>query len=365
MFSWGTAEEQSAIDNKEYLSKFYKNIDNKFSKVKYIEKFDSLVNFKFTKKYNLIFKKNDENYYLDPNLSFKNEYLNKQIATDCLMTMLRKNPDKFFLIIDELQIFDIDYSSESNAQIWHRQFQFNQQYLLDSDIKPIENKKHWFGCILGRTDYFRTVFFEWFIKNNLHKNNLISYGCYDAYDRNVSTDTAQNNFKNSSGNETYKKLIPFNNFEKETPKILANRSSLTTDFVNCFANIIFETFGMHSDTNFLYFSERSYKPFIQGNYPIIISSYGSMSRMASKGFIIPDYINWQIWDYLPMDQLHFSTIDIICNQLKELFEKYKLEDIQNDWYPYAIKNYERMHNFKDLNEKEEKTICNWIRSACQ
>ena len=365
MFSWGTAEEQSAIDNKEYLSKFYKNIDNKFSKVKYIEKFDSLVNFKFTKKYNLIFKKNDENYYLDPNLSFKDDLLNKQIATDCLMTMLRKNPDKFFLIIDELQIFDIDYSSVSNAQIWHRQFQFNQQYLLDSDIKPIENKKHWFGCILGRSDHFRTVFFELFIKNNLHKNNLISYGCYGAYDRNVSIDTAQDNFKNSSGSETYKKLIPFNNFEKETPKILANRSSLTTDFVNCFANIIFETYGMNSGKNFLYFSERSYKPFIQGNYPIIISSYGSMSKMVSKGFIIPDYINWQIWDHLPMDQLHFSTVDIICNQLKELFEKYKLEDIQNDWYPYAIKNYERMHNLKDLNEKEEKAICNWIRSACQ
>ena len=122
---------------------------------------------------------------------------------------------------------------------------------------------------------------------------------------------------------------------------------------------------MHSDTNFLYFSERSYKPFIQGNYPIIISSYGSMSKMVSKGFIIPDYINWQIWDHLPMDQLHFLTVDIICNQLKELFEKYKLEDIQNDWYPYAVKNYERMHNLKDLNEKEERAICNWIQSACQ
>ena len=55
IFAWGMADEQSAIDNKDYISKFNKDIENKFSKVKCIEKFESLINFKFTKKYNLFF----------------------------------------------------------------------------------------------------------------------------------------------------------------------------------------------------------------------------------------------------------------------------------------------------------------------
>jgi hypothetical protein len=89
-----------------------------------------------------------------------------------------------------------------------------------------------------------------------------------------------------------------------------------------------------------------------------------MSKLAGLGFEIPDYINWHIWDHLPMDESNYGKMDIIKNQLHTLLEKYKIEDIALDYYNAAIKNQKRLLSFDELNKAEEREICRWLLTGC-
>jgi len=136
---------------------------------------------------------------------------------------------------------------------------------------------------------------------------------------------------------------------------------LIKDIGSCFANVVLETF---QTADFCFLTEKSFKPLVQGLYPIILGAVGTMSRLATMGFHIPDYINWQLWDSIPRNELNFNFWGIIQEQLLELFQRHSLEDISKDWYPYAVKNRERIIKLEELNCIEEKAICRWLLCGC-
>lgn len=320
------------------------NLSNKLSE------FSELIEYKFVKKYNLIYRTRDINVDCDP-FSSKGWQILSLIAD--------KNPDKMFFIIDDLSVFKIDYKKIKNVQIWPRQFQFTQQYLL-KDLDPIQQKKlHWMSCILGRAEIFRTLFFNNLLDMGFEKNNMLSYGCYSIEDREYNENSGKKNYMDTGGKEEYCHLIPFNNFKNNIE--YNYRPFLIKEIGGCFANIVIETFITDSP---IFLTEKTFKPLVQGSYPIIIGSIGSMARLTTMGFHIPDYINWQLWDSIPRDKDTFNFWGIIQKQLLELFQKYSLEDISKDWYPYAVKNRERMIKLDELNRIEEKAICHWLLSGC-
>jgi hypothetical protein len=85
-----------------------------------------------------------------------------------------------------------------------------------------------------------------------------------------------------------------------------------------------------------------------------------MKKFQDLGMIVPDYIDWHIWDDIPVDQLNYSKIDIIRRQLLKLFSKHTIVDIAEDWYPYALRNLEKFNNLASRCLEEEKEICRWI-----
>ena len=106
--------------------------------------------------------------------------------------------------------------------------------------------------------------------------------------------------------------------------------------------------------------EKSLNAVLYGHVPLILSGPGSMKSLQDMGIIIPDYVQWSIWDDIPVDQLNYSKQSILQRQLLNLFNKHKLEDISADWYPYAIRNFDKVKNLETYCVQEEKEICTWI-----
>ena len=88
-----------------------------------------------------------------------------------------------------------------------------------------------------------------------------------------------------------------------------------------------------------------------------------MKKLQDMGMIIPDYIQWSVWDDLPIDQINYSSIDIMQRQLLELFSRHKIQDIATDWHPYAVRNFNKFRDLTKTCAREEREICRWILCA--
>lgn len=334
----------------------YNNYQHIFKNTTTLLTFSDVLKHSFKKKYVLLWHINYKNYCGDPEPLPRDEYNN------ILKKISRENPDSKFFVIDEIDIFTIDQKEYSNIQVWKRKFQFNLQLLLDDRSEINLHRKHWFVSILGRAEIFRTDFFNWIFEKQLQEHNLVSYGCYDSANRTNSTvEMCRQNYLDTGGLEKRQSMIPFNNFGS-VPDRLENRLDIDHSSDTALINVVFETFA---NKEHIFFTEKTYKCLLQGHYPLIVGGMGSMSKLCSLGFEIPDYINWHLWDHLPMDEANYGKLDLIKKQLNTLFAKYKIEDIALNYYEIAIKNQKRLVNFEELNRQEEKQICRWLLTGCE
>ena len=93
--------------------------------------------------------------------------------------------------------------------------------------------------------------------------------------------------------------------------------------------------------------EKSLNAVLYGHIPLILSGPGSMKSLQDMGIIIPDYVQWSIWDDIPVDQLNYSKQSILQRQLLNLFNKHKLEALL-----LSIKQ-ENLHTCYDMLKYEE------------
>jgi len=343
---------------------------NKESNVDSIEDIHNLINYNFTKKYNLIYPNESFSHHFDPSAD-------KDIKIEIYKKIAVRYPDLNFMIIENDSIEVYNFKELKNIQIWPRKYFTCQAFGLSHINSEIENldyiqkqRTQWFCSILGSANYFRSELFHWFIDKNLNKNNKISYICTNGTPkldpdehRALTADKIeeQENYLKNNGLEKYKTLIPFNNFEKEILPNFFDRLTQRMPIYDCLFNIVLETFA----TNFtIFFTEKTWKSIFYGHWPLIISNPGSMKNLSSMGFLIPDYIKWPMWDDIPIDQINYRKLDIIKEQLSTLFSTQDIKDIANDWYPYAIKNFKLLQKMKNNNAEEEKEICRWILSSC-
>ena len=334
---------------------YFNSIEPLFDKTTRLLDFSSLEGKKQFGENVLIWHMNHVNYCGDP------EPLSRKRYNDIIKKLSKENPLTKFFIIDSVDTFDLDQKELGNVQVWKRKFQFNLQVLFDQENDILLHRENWFVSMLGRAETFRTEFYNYLQEKKYHQHNLISYGCYDTEKRtNSDVGDCRKNYLDTGGLEKFKDTIPFNNFGK-IPDRLENRMSIDRETNKALINVVFETFA---NREHIFFTEKTYKCFVQGHYPLIIGAPGSMSKLASLGFEIPDYINWHLWDHLPMDEGNYGKMDIIKRQLHSLMDKYKIEDIALDYYETAIKNQKRLLSFEQLNKAEEKEICRWLLTGC-
>lgn len=324
-----------------------------------ISDLSSLLNLKLNKKYNLIYKDESFSHAWD----IKNNCLENTVILEKILT---KNQDLFFMVIDNSIFVPAMLRKHKNCQVWPRKyfstaFRISKKFLVDENNLQ-EKRSHWFCCVLGRKDLFRSKFFDWMIDNNLHLKNKVSYLAHSA-ENNKKWDGVEHTEDMIHSPKNFH-LLPFNNFEdrKEIPLDITGRFVKKMPVYDCLFNIIVDTFAVVDRPSY---TEKSLNSIGYGNFPIIISGPGSMKRMQEFGIILPDYIKWHYWDDIPVDQLNYSKIEIIQRQLIKLFKTHKMEDIASDWYPYALKNLNQLKNIEKNCNEEEKEICRWILTSCQ
>jgi len=328
--------------------------------IKTVSRLNELLSYTFTKKYNLIYQ--NESLIHGSDLTE-----GKKENTDIAISIIEKNKDKFFMIIDTSRFDHYSLREHANCQVWPRKY-FSGFYSWTNngsrDKSVIQqNRQHWFCSILGRSSTFRSHMFNWFLNEGLEQHNKISYLAYGTETRNIDLNEDQKeNFVSTGGKSQYKDLIPFNNFEtnEQIPVDNQGRIFKSMPLYDCLFNIVVETFAT---TNSAFHTEKSLNAILYGHIPIILGDTGSMKTLQDMGTIIPDYIQWSTWDDIPMDQINFSKQDILKIQLKGLFSKHSINDIATDWYPYAVRNLNKFKNLESKCAEEEREICRWILVA--
>ena len=312
--------------------------------------FKDLKNFKFTKKYNLLYQ--NENMESGCDL-----HHHKKESTDLIEEVLSKNKDKVFMIIDHGMFNHLVLQQYKNCQIWPRKYfapSHGRTHHGSRDVSIIEKqRKHWFCSVNGRHHFFREQMFDWVMDQGLEKNNKVSYlGVGAEGQRSINDIDPQLSISK------YKDKLPFNNFEYgDIPESNQGRIEKPMPLYDCLFNIVIETFITGQCANN---SEKSLNTILYGHIPVIIGGEGSMKRLQDMGMIIPDYIQWSVWDEIPIDQLNFSKLHIMQRQMLDLFSKNKLNDIAEDWYPYAVRNLKKFVNLHKECAVEEQEICRWI-----
>jgi len=310
-----------------------------------------LNNFRFTKKYNLIYQNESMESGCDINQWYKKQ------STDLVEKILSTHKDKFFMIIDH-GIFDhFALLQHKNGKTWSRK-NF-APFLGHTDIGTRdssvieESRKHWFCSVMARNDVFRGKMFDWSIDQGLDKDNKISYlGVGQNADRSLKSIDSETIISK------YRDRLPFNNFEKgNIPDDNQGRIEKPMPLYDCLFNVVMETFVA---TQNAYHTEKALNAVLYGHVPLIMGGNGSMKKMQDMGIIIPDYIQWSIWDDIPIDQPNYDKLDIMQRQLLNFFDKHNLDDIAKDWYPFAVRNLERLSSMHRMCESEEQEICRWI-----
>ena len=320
-----------------------------------------LLTHKFQKEYNLIYQNDDFGHGCD----FKDT---KKYNTDIISQVLTKNHDKTFMIINYGRFDTFALRQHKNCQVWDRKYfapMSEWTHNGSRDESAIEkNRNHWFVSVLGRVDHNRSQVFNWIISNGLEKQNKVSYLCYGAYSRNIKeSDSQKYNYIHNGGKQEYQDLIPFNNFEgTDIPDDNIGRINKSMPLYDCLFNIVVETYATN---NSAFHTEKSLNTILYGHVPVVIGGEGSMKKLQDMGMIIPDYIQWSIWDDIPINELNYDKTQIMQRQMTALFSKHKIKDIAEDWYPYALRNFENFKNIKTTCLEEEKEICRWILTTTQ
>ena len=328
--------------------------------VKTYTEIEDILSHTFTKKYNLLYQNDSLTHACDFTET-------KKTNTDVIVKILSQNEDKMFLVIDHGRFDAFSLKKYPNCQVWPRKYfaPFSHLTHPGSREESIIQKKreNWFCFIGGRSEVFRTQMFNWIIGEGLDKSNKVTYLSYGVNTRDIDLHNDQReNFIATGGKIEYKEMIPFNNFEtkENIPASSESRLGKCMSLYDCLFNIVVETFTTNQSA---FHTEKTLNSILYGHIPIIIGGEGSMKKLQDMGIIIPDYIQWPIWDDLEVAQLHMNKNHIIQRQLIDLFTTHKIEDISTDWYPYAIRNLNKLNNLKENCAMEEKEICRWILTA--
>lgn len=354
--------EKIVLDDLDHIVFDYTNycVRRREKDLKFLYPLGDIEFYTFTKKYNLIY----QNDTLEQACDFTGT---KKQNTDVIERILRSNPDKFFMIINNDRFDTFSLKQHTNCQVWPRKY-FSGFYSWTQqgprDVSVIQkNRRHWFCSVLGRSDHFRSQIFNWIIDRGLEKQNKVSYLCYGIKTRNISLNNDQkDNFIATSGKQEYKNIIPFNNFEVEDEIPIDNdgRIRKPMPLYDCLFNIVVETLGTNGCS---FHTEKSLNSILYGHIPILLGGEGTMKKLQDMGIIIPDYIQWSIWDDIPLDSINYNKMDMMQRQLIELFTKHQINDIATDWYPYAVRNFKKFLNLEFECAREEREICRWILTA--
>jgi hypothetical protein len=277
---------------------------------------------------------------------------------DRIKGMARLNPDKVFLAILDQGEHDAGSTHPiDNYHFFNRRFnaaccKFNGS----SPPKiPHDQRQNWLWCPMGRADHIRTRFFDIMVDLDLHHAGRISYLATNFPERQI--DPVQ--YLRTGGTDNYG-MIPYSTIDDGMPANQLRLIPVWNKMQDCLIGIDVEVGAVDPQP---WYTERLYYILAAGLAPVVISGPGSMGKLESMGFHMPNFLDWRLSDGWKVDDwgTGVDKISHILQDIANLIKRDKLAAISRDWQPYAEHNWHQwLEHLPDLYRREEGVICKWV-----
>ena len=249
--------------------------------------------------------------------------------TDTVDTVLLTNGDvwRYFDVRDEIfnhpnlqdkNVFlqTLGYTNTKfDAKCWeisYPLYYLRMEKAMDPFVAKPSNLKHGFSCLNNNNNMHRTLLGYWLYKNNLLDDIIFSQNIVDgghAIAR-VSQDAEILNLKNF---EEYKNLLPIRAQMEIIPvgqEIREAHNLFGTPthpaYTKAYCNIVTESeceeYPYNRNINLPVITEKSYKPFMAGQIPIMFAARGHIAYLKGLGFEMMEDLLPMGYDQMPVLQ---------------------------------------------------------------
>ena len=281
--------------------------------------------------------------------------------TDTVDTVLLTNGDawRYFDVRDEIfnhpnlqdkNVFlqTLGYTNTKfDAKCWeisYPLYYLRMEKAMDPFVAKPSNLKHGFSCLNNSNNIHRTLLGYWLYKKNLLGDIIFSQNIVnDGYAiTRISQDT---NILNLENFEEYKNLLPIRSQLEIIPvsgefKGIQNYAIPTHPaYIEAYCNIVTESeceeYPYNRNINLPVITEKSYKPFMAGQVPIMLAARGHIDYLKGLGFEMMEDLLPMGYDQMPVLQKIENIITIVAkgkdfitdfyfNHLREIKHNYEL-----------------------------------------
>jgi hypothetical protein len=211
--------------------------------------------------------------------------------------------------------------------------------------KP-SNLKHGFSCLNNKNNMHRTLLGYWLYRKNLlgdiiFSQNIVNDG--QAFSQ-IAKHMTGLGFKDF---DEYKKLLPIRYNESSDANInFATDHSISHDaYTKAYCNIVTESeceeYPYEKNINLPIVTEKSYKPFLAGQVPIMLAARGHIAHLKSLGFemmeeLLPsDYDQANPWQKI-------KAIRQVVSQGSEFMEDFYFGHLREIQHNYELVNSDKV-----------------------
>ena len=284
--------------------------------------------------------------------------------TDTVDTVLLTNGDvwRYFDVRDEIfnhpnlqdkNVFlqTLGYTNTKfDAKCWeisYPLYYLRMEKAMDPFVAKPSNLKHGFSCLNNNNNMHRTLLGYWLYKNNLLDDIIFSQNIVDgghAIAR-VSQDAEILNLKNF---EEYKNLLPIRAQMEIIPvgqEIREAHNLFGTPthpaYTKAYCNIVTESeceeYPYNRNINLPVITEKSYKPFMAGQIPIMFAARGHIAYLKGLGFEMMEDLLPMGYDQMPVLQ-KIENIIIMVAKGKDFIEDFYFNHLREIKHNYELFN---------------------------
>jgi hypothetical protein len=231
---------------------------------------------------------------------------------------------------------------------------------VDFVVKP-DNLKYGFSCLNNNNNMHRTILGYQLYKNNLLDDIIFSQNIFNggyAIDR-VSQDAK---FLSLSNFEEYRNLLPIRSrleiipegqeFRGDHNDAIPTHPAYTQAYCNIVTESECEEYPYSRNINLPVVTEKSYKPLMAGQIPIMLAARGHIAYFKSLGFEMMEDLMPEGYDQMNIPK-KISAIVAIVSKGNEFIEDFYFSHLKEIQHNYELINSSKveeliLQNIKDI-----------------
>ncbi len=244
-------------------------------------------------------------------------------------------------------------NSKVNDRCWEISYPpwyWTRQKLSNQFIAKPRNLNYGFSCLNNTNNVHRTLLGYKLYNNNLINDMIFSQNIVaPAYALSrVSRDAIDLNLINF---EEYRNLLPIRqddpkDLELDSKLNFSNDHSITHNaYTQCYCNIVTESeceeYPYYNNINLPIVSEKSYKPLIAGQIPIMLAARGHIAYFKELGFEMMEDLLPVNYDIMNVIQ-KIESIVMIVSKGKEFIEDFYFTHLKEIQHNYELINSDKV-----------------------